>query len=149
VVPPTQAPSALKAARNDKLPSSTVATCLQETGAPRAQPAQQVVGMTGPGAPLRVEVHGDNVTTTMFEYDMNVLKDLYCHQRNKMCLAMLLRRNAKDLDCPTPGALGLEPGGECQRIKGIDQSPIQCKWGPDGGSKSSSHWPGFGRQAGK
>jgi hypothetical protein len=97
-----------KGARGGKLAPVNAALHQQEPGPSRApQPPQ------GPRPPLPVSVSGNDVTTPKFKYDMRQLKKAYNRPRDKLCLAFLLRRNARLSDCPKQGTPWHEHDREC------------------------------------
>jgi hypothetical protein len=85
----------------------------------------------------------------MFKYDMQELDGLFGRTRDQISFEVLLRRNAKDSDCPTPNAQGHGPGCVCHNANGVDLSLIQCKQCHDGAGPPSCRRQGFGRPVGK
>jgi hypothetical protein len=80
---------------------------------------------------------------------MKQLEKAYNCSREKLCLAFLLRRNAKLSDCPKQGTHGHEHGGECHDTNGVDPMSLPSKRRADEGHKNPRHRSGFGQPAGK
>jgi hypothetical protein len=57
---------------------------------------------------LKVDVHDDEVFTSLFKFDAPELARSYGRAMYKLCLPVLLRRGGLDTDCPTPDAPGHE-----------------------------------------
>jgi hypothetical protein len=88
------APAGGKGASGGKLVQPAAALRPQDSGALRA-PQQPQAGRAVPHLPLPVSINGDDVTMPKFKYDMKQLEKAYNSPREKLCLAYLLRRNAK------------------------------------------------------
>jgi hypothetical protein len=145
----TEAPSAPtqsggKGARGGKLAQAATASRPLDLGSSRGQQPLQSLR-----TPLPVSVHGDDVTTPKFKYDMRQLEKAYGRPRDKLCLEFLLGRNARLSDCPRQGTPGHEHNGKCHNTNGVDPTSLPSKrWGDDA-RKNPRLRPGFGQPAGK
>jgi hypothetical protein len=142
----TEAPSApalpgCKGARRGKLAQVTTASHQQDQGSSRAPPQ-------GPRPPLLVSVSGNDVTTPKFKYEWQ-LEKAYNRPLDKLCLAFLLRRNAKLSDCPKQGTPRHEHDGKCHNTNGVDPTSLPSKRRGDDANKNPRLRQSFGQSAWK